>query len=245
MLNLQPVCQSNPLYEQVHKVLRSRILSGEWSSQVALPGETALSLEFGVSVGTVRKAMDQLVRDQLVVRERGRGTFTRQGSAATHASMLRFRARNGVLALPQISLVSCKCATATPAQARALWPDDSRRVKPRVLQLAREWRVGDGLVGLETIMLDENRFRGIAQVADLASQRLFATYAEHFRARMNCLSWEIGVPSDASVAPVERLQELRQPAILLRRTAFAERGPIEFCEQLVSLADQSVAMPSP
>lgn len=62
-----------PLYHQLERLLAQRI--GEGRYRDGLPGEWELAQEFGISRGTVRQALDRLVRRGLVVRRRGRGSF--------------------------------------------------------------------------------------------------------------------------------------------------------------------------
>jgi GntR family transcriptional regulator len=64
-----------PLYFQLEKVLRKRILSGKTPFDHPLPTEKELGQEFGVSRITVRQALKALEDDQLIRREQGRGTF--------------------------------------------------------------------------------------------------------------------------------------------------------------------------
>jgi len=64
-----------PLYRQVRQILLRRIASGEWRPGDLLPAEPKLGQELGVSPGTVRKALDELAAEKLVVRQQGRGTF--------------------------------------------------------------------------------------------------------------------------------------------------------------------------
>lgn len=49
-----------PLYQQVEKVIEEGILRGEWKAGEALPSEAALAGRYGVSVCTVRRALDEL-----------------------------------------------------------------------------------------------------------------------------------------------------------------------------------------
>lgn len=65
----------HPLYVQVRRVVLERIESGIWKPGAALPSEFALGAELGVSQGTVRKGLDSLVNDQLLIRRQGIGTF--------------------------------------------------------------------------------------------------------------------------------------------------------------------------
>lgn len=64
-----------PLYMQLQKVLRDAILSRVISPEAAIPPERDLAEEFGVSRLTVRKAVDGLVSEGLILRRRGAGTF--------------------------------------------------------------------------------------------------------------------------------------------------------------------------
>ncbi len=64
-----------PLYRQVKALLVRRLVDGAWAPGEGLPSEGQLAAEIGVSQGTVRKALDELAAENLVVRRQGRGTF--------------------------------------------------------------------------------------------------------------------------------------------------------------------------
>lgn len=66
---------TQPLYAQLRQVLTQRISSGVWKPGDALPNEMEIAREFGLSAGTVRKALDWMEQANLVVRQQGRGTF--------------------------------------------------------------------------------------------------------------------------------------------------------------------------
>ena len=76
---------TRPLYLQVRDTLVQRIVLGEWKPGVAFPNEFNLSQELGVSPGTVRKALDQLEQEMIVVRKQGRGTFVNDQSSSEMA----------------------------------------------------------------------------------------------------------------------------------------------------------------
>lgn len=65
----------NPLYMQVKQRMLDRMLSGAWAPGMLLPSEQQIAAEIGVSQGTVRKALDSLQAENLIVRRQGRGTF--------------------------------------------------------------------------------------------------------------------------------------------------------------------------
>lgn len=66
---------AEPLWQQLADVLRGKIESGELPAGRVIPSEATLSQEYGLSRGTVVKALDALERDGLVRRVQGRGTF--------------------------------------------------------------------------------------------------------------------------------------------------------------------------
>ena len=68
-----------PLYQQIRDLLLERITSGEWSPGTYIPSEAALAASYNVSVGTLRKALNALVEENVVIRQQGKGT-----SVATH-----------------------------------------------------------------------------------------------------------------------------------------------------------------
>jgi len=64
-----------PLYYQLTEKLRKNIESGEWTPHSLIPSETELCEKYGVSRGTVRQALSQLVQEGLLYRKQGKGTF--------------------------------------------------------------------------------------------------------------------------------------------------------------------------
>lgn len=70
-----------PLYEQIKSLITNCLVSGEWKPGEAIPSEMELAIRYGVSQGTVRKAIDALAAEFIVVRRQGKGTFV-----ATHTA---------------------------------------------------------------------------------------------------------------------------------------------------------------
>jgi GntR family transcriptional regulator len=64
-----------PLYRQVRDVLVKRIADGVWQAGQVLPSEPEIAADLGVSQGTVRKALDEMTAENLVIRRQGRGTY--------------------------------------------------------------------------------------------------------------------------------------------------------------------------
>lgn len=64
-----------PLYEQIKILLTQSLVAGEWKPGEAIPSEIELAARYRVSQGTVRKAIDELASEHILMRRQGRGTF--------------------------------------------------------------------------------------------------------------------------------------------------------------------------
>ncbi len=64
-----------PLYHQLYEILRGKIVRGEWQPGEMIPTEVELMQRHAVSRTTVRQVLDLLVRDGLIFRQQGRGSF--------------------------------------------------------------------------------------------------------------------------------------------------------------------------
>jgi len=111
----------SPLYRRVEDRILKDLAAGQWRSGEPIPAETKLAKRFDVSIGTVRKAIDELVARQILVRHQGRGTFV-----AVHDEdralfyFFRVVARDGIKKYPTSELLSFSEGRADPAQAAAL-----------------------------------------------------------------------------------------------------------------------------
>ena len=65
----------SPLYRQIKSLILQGLESGEWRPGEVIPSETELASRFGVSQGTVRKAVDEMAAENLLVRRQGKGAF--------------------------------------------------------------------------------------------------------------------------------------------------------------------------
>jgi len=76
-----------PLYYQLKNILKSKILSNELKGNKRLPSEAELCTEYNVSRATVRQALSELMRDGLIYRDRGKGTFVTEGAGLKRLSL--------------------------------------------------------------------------------------------------------------------------------------------------------------
>jgi GntR family transcriptional regulator len=76
---MHPSPTFSPLYRQIKDLLVKSLEAGEWNPGEAIPSEAELASRFNVSQGTVRKAIDEMTAENMLVRRQGKGTFV-----ATH-----------------------------------------------------------------------------------------------------------------------------------------------------------------
>ncbi|MCK0207792.1 GntR family transcriptional regulator [Starkeya koreensis] len=123
--------ESMPLYAQIKNLLIARVIKGEWGPGEVLPSEMRLAAEYNVHQGTVRKALDEMAAQNLVVRQQGKGTFV-NASSMRHSTYHFFRVlpKSGTaMEPPATGFVSIETAPATEAEhARLRMPAGQREV---------------------------------------------------------------------------------------------------------------------
>jgi GntR family transcriptional regulator len=112
---------TRPLYLQVRDALASRIAGGEWKPNAAIPNESDLAREFGVSSGTMRKALDLMEGERLLTRRQGRGTFVNDQSSEELAERFsNIHATDGERIAGESKMLSIEQAQANPAECARL-----------------------------------------------------------------------------------------------------------------------------
>ncbi len=111
----------HPLYAQIKQLLIQRVLDGEWRPGELLPSEFKIAAEYEVSQGTVRKALDDMAGEKLVVRRQGKGTFV-SARSSQHVPFHFFRLLNdkGHQDLPKTLNMETQLAEPNAAEQEAL-----------------------------------------------------------------------------------------------------------------------------
>ena len=110
-----------PLYLQVHNLLADRIASGQWGRGESIPNEYDLAQELSVSIGTLRKAIDLLVAEQMLTRRQGKGTFVLDRTSPTHRNLFDpYRNHDGSFVEWQWTILSHEIGEASSEEARHL-----------------------------------------------------------------------------------------------------------------------------
>jgi GntR family transcriptional regulator len=151
----------SPLYQQIKGLILQSLQAGEWKPGEAIPSEMDLAARFRVSQGTVRKAIDELAAENLVVRRQGKGTFV-----ATHAErhvqyrFLKLVPDSGdrdTEGPAQRSVQECRRTRASADIARAL----ALRSGDAVVQVRRTLSFDGVPTILEDLWLPGNAFKGL------------------------------------------------------------------------------------
>lgn len=154
----------------------------EWRPGEAIPSETELAARFKVSQGTVRKAIDELAAENLLVRRQGKGTFV-----ATHAEeqiqfrFLRLTPDDADPGRPTRRLIDCKRQRAPAEVAKSLL----LRVGDPVIRVRRLLSFRKGPVVLDDIWLPAALFKGLT-AERLAANRgpMYGLFESEFGVRM-------------------------------------------------------------
>jgi GntR family transcriptional regulator len=175
----------SPLYQQIKGLILNGLRLGDWKPGESIPSEMDLAARFKVSQGTVRKAIDELAAENLLVRRQGKGTFV-----ATHAErQVQFRflklvpdsGTPGSEGPAQRDIIECRRARASAEIARAL----ALRTGDPVLQVRRVLSFAGTPTILEDIWLPAAPFQGLT-AERLANYQgaMYALFETEFNVRM-------------------------------------------------------------
>ena len=172
----------SPLYRQIKNLMLNALESGVWRPGQAIPSEQELALRFSVSQGTVRKAIDEMAADNLLVRKQGKGTYV-----ASHNDpralfrFLRLVPIDGDLAHPQSVPLDCWKAKAGNEAARMLGIE----LGAPVTILRRLLRFSGKPVVVDEIYLPGEIFQGLTmEVLQGAHGSLYSLFESRFGVRM-------------------------------------------------------------
>jgi GntR family transcriptional regulator len=175
----------SPLYQQIKTLILRSLQAGEWKPGEPIPSEIELAARFRVSQGTMRKAIDELAAENLVVRRQGKGTFV-----ATHAEQhvqyrfLKLVPDDGdpnTEGPAERTIVDCRRQRASAEVARAL----ALRTGDAVLQVRRVLAYGGVPTILEDLWLPAAAFKGLtAERLDEWHGPMYSLFETEFGVRM-------------------------------------------------------------
>ena len=153
-----------PLYVQVKDSLVRRLIDGVWQPGQLIPSEIELAREIGVSQGTIRKALDTMTAENLLIRRQGRGTFVAEPEESRILfQFFRMVADDGERAFPASRVVAWNRDAASVAERAAL----TLPPEAEVFRVERIRTIAGKPVIVETITLPVERFAGFEQLPEI------------------------------------------------------------------------------
>lgn len=215
----------SPLYQQIKGLIVKSLQAGEWKPGESIPSEMDLAVRFRVSQGTVRKAIDELAADNLLIRRQGKGTYV-----ATHAEQhVQYRFLKLVPDFgdansegpTQREIIDCKRLRASADVARLL----GLRTGDPVLQVRRVLSFAGEPTILEDIWLPGGPFKGLtAERLAAYDGPMYAMFEAEFGVRMVRAQEQIrAVLPDSNQVALLAIAD-NTPLLSVERVAFTYDG---------------------
>ncbi|MDD2809464.1 GntR family transcriptional regulator [Rhodoferax sp.] len=219
----------SPLYQQIKELMLNSLRASEWKPGEVIPSEVELAARFKVSQGTVRKAVDELAAENLLLRRQGKGTFV-----ATHAEQqVQFRflklvpdsGTRGSEGPAQRDIIECRKSRATVDVAKAL----ALRTGDTVIQARRVLSFGGTPIILEDIWLPASPFKGLtAERLTNYQGPMYALFETEFNVRMVRADEKIRAIAASDVQADLLRVKLNTPLLSVERVAYTYRDePME------------------
>ena len=226
----------SPLYQQIKSLLLQALQAGEWKAGEMIPSEIDLAQRFGVSQGTVRKAIDEMAAENLLVRRQGKGTFV-----ATHSDpraffrFLRLATLDGEIGQSRSLPLECWRAKAGQEAARVL----QLKLGAPITIIRRLLAFGERPVVLDEIYLPGESFAGLTlDVLKEWSGSFYALLETRFGVRMVRAEERLrAVAADRATAELLRIDE-SAPLLSVERVSYSYGDrPMEWRRGLYSTAE--------
>lgn len=226
----------SPLYRQIKDLIMQGLASGEWRPGEAIPSEAELAIRFNVSQGTVRKAIDEMAAENLVVRKQGKGTYVAShNDPRAFFRFLRVVPNEGGVSVPQSVPLECWRAKAGQEAARILdiAPGAPITIVRRVLKFN-----GKPVV-VDEIYLPGDIFQGLSlEVLQEYQASLYSLFETRFGVRMIRAEERIrAIAADRTSAELLAVEE-GSPLLSVERVTYTYGDkPVEWRRGLYSTAE--------
>jgi GntR family transcriptional regulator len=209
--------QSAPLYKEVKRHVMAALAGGEWKPGEAIPAERRLSERYGTSIGTVRKAIDELCAENILIRQQGRGTFV----ASHNRDRMLFYffhvvPEDGAKAYPDVELLAFGRGKADRVAAERLGIEAG----DAVVRFRNRLSIAGTAIMVDDIALAAARFAGLTE-RQLRSRpsTLYNLYQDSFgisvvrtRERLRAVAADADIGPLLDIAPGTPLLQIRRVA---------------------------------
>jgi GntR family transcriptional regulator len=171
-----------PLYDQIKVLLTQSLIAGEWRPGEMIPSETELASLYKVSQGTVRKAIDSLASENILIRRQGKGTYVATHDAeVSKLRFLRLSADSGQKEALQNDFISCKKAKASALIAKIL----ETKASASTFEVKRLLSFSGRPLIYDNIIVPAAPFKGLNNASVMASNgSMYSMYESQFGVRM-------------------------------------------------------------
>ncbi|HQZ03167.1 MAG TPA: GntR family transcriptional regulator [Thauera sp.] len=226
----------SPLYRQIKTLITQALESGEWRPGQAIPSEQELAARFSVSQGTVRKAIDEMAAENLLVRKQGKGTYV-----ASHNDpralfrFLRLAPIDGDLSHPESVPLDCWRAKAGQEASRMLGIE----LGAPIIIVRRVLKFASRPVVIDEIYLSGEIFQGLtSEMLQGWNGSLYSLFETRFGLRMIRAQERIrAVAADRNASDALKVAE-GTPLLSVERVTYTYGDkPVEWRRGLYSTAD--------
>ncbi len=208
----------SPLYRQIKDLMMQSLQSGEWKPGEAMPTEMELAARYKVSQGTVRKAIDELAAENLVLRRQGKGTFVAtHHEARAQFRFLRLVPDDGVQYYPESSFLEVSRSRAPAEIARLL----DLKAGDSVVYIKRVQYFNSAPTVVEELWLSGAIFKGLtAELLNEFKGPMYALFEVEFKTTMIRATEKIrAVAADSEAAALLQIVP-GSPLLLAERVSF-------------------------
>ena len=216
----------NPLYKEVKTRITRSLVAGDWRPGAAIPSESRLAELFSVSVGTIRKAIDELVAEKILIRRQGLGTFvTMHTEDRTLYYFFHIVGKDGSRELPTHEMLAFRKGKADAEAEQRLGVARGERV----LRISNVLRLAGAAVILDDIVLPQARFPGLTQAMFVGRE---GTIYGFYQARygINVVRINERLSADRPSPQTARILGIRatSPVLVIKRIAYTYHdSPVE------------------
>ncbi len=202
-----------PVYFQIKEDIKNKILQGHWGPGQCIDSEREISEHYGVSRMTVRQAIGELVKEGILLREKGRGTFVCETRITQH-NIMSFTEMTEKSGLTAETVLLDVCALEGDEELAELFGTKE------LLRIQRLRKADDTVIGFEQVYIPEKTL-GDTKKEELQGS-LFKLLEERGRLIATSHAFIKAVETPASLLEIFSAEEVS--ALLMTNSSYYDEG---------------------
>jgi GntR family transcriptional regulator len=207
-----------PLYDQIKVLITQSLIAGEWRPGDIIPSELELAGIYKVSQGTVRKAIDSLASENILIRRQGKGTYVATHDAEVNKlRFLRLNADSGQKETLKNDFISCKKSKANAYVAKIL----ETKASASTMEVKRLLSFSGRPLIYDHLIIPAAPFKGLNSTSIMNSNgSMYSMYESQFGIRMIRAEERLkAIGADKEVAEVLGLK-VGMPLLSIERVSY-------------------------